>query len=316
MDKHLPPHTRGPANADETIRLVACMASDLCSVVVNSDPEEQKKHTQETLEKYKSHLKLKPNATEAIFSRSLDNFNEYTAAVGWRLDQTIARRLGALQAASASVSDADETQNLLTQDGRPADIESTMDVSLLANAPAPAAPAPEQARVRKDILSSGTQDITNAMVEGRSLNDILRVIIETIYTGIGSDHVVFALRDPKSAKMVGRFGLGDGIEELVRQFQFSLDFVPDVFHMALQKNIDILITDTGDPKILSRIPDWHRRAFSAGAFLLFPIVIKDKPFGMIYADAAKANSIEIEEDELKLLRTLRNQAVLAVRQSV
>jgi GAF domain-containing protein len=116
--------------------------------------------------------------------------------------------------------------------------------------------------------------------------------------------------------MAGRFGLGDRVDTLVAQFCFALDFVPDVFHVALQKNIDILITDTADPNIVNRIPDWYRKAFSAGAFLLFPIVIKDKPFGMIYADAAKANSIEIEEDELKLLRTLRNQAVLAVRQSV
>jgi hypothetical protein len=315
MNKHLPPHSNTPATPDETIRLVACMASDLCSVVVNSDPEEQKKRTADTLEKYQSHLKLKPNATEGIFGRSLEKFNEYTVAVGWRLDKTIARRLGALQAA-VEEADTEDAPDLQTANGPSADIERTMDVALLAKAaPSPATPPPEPARVRKDVLSGGTQDITNAMVEGRSLSDILRVIIETIYTGLGSDHVVFALRDPRSARMVGRFGLGDGIDELIRQFQFSLDFVPDVFHVALQKNIDILITDTGDPKILSRIPDWHRKAFSAGAFLVFPIVIKDKPFGMIYADVARANSITIEEDELKLLRTLRNQAVLAVRQS-
>jgi GAF domain-containing protein len=165
------------------------------------------------------------------------------------------------------------------------------------------------------VLSGGIQDITNAMVEGSSLNDILRIIIETIYTGIGFDHVIFALRDPRRAAVAGRFGLGEDIDALVRHFRFDLHFVPDVFHVSLQKNIDIFISDTGDPKIAARIPDWHRRAFTAGAFLLFPIIVKDKPFGMIYADAAGANSISIEEDEIRLLRTLRNQAVLAVRQS-
>jgi hypothetical protein len=44
-------------------------------------------------------------------------------------------------------------------------------------------------------------------------------------------------------------------------------------------------------------------------------MVRDKPFGMIYADAAGANSVTIQENEIKLLRTLRNQAVLAVRQS-
>jgi len=315
MEQELPPHSRAPATPDETIRLVACMASDLCAVVVNSDPEEQKQRTAETLEKYQSHLKFKPNATEGIFNRSLEKFNEYTVAVGWRLDRTIAQRLGALQAASEPEEVADDTPTLDITSGRAAEIEKTMDVNMLAKATAPPPPPLEQARVRKDVLSGGTQDITNAMVEGRSLNDILRIIIETIYTGIGSDHVVFALRDPRSGRMLGRFGLGDGIDALIGQFQFSLEFVPDVFHVALQKNIDILITDTGDPKIAGRIPDWYKKNFNAGAFLLFPIVIKDKPFGMIYAGVARANSITIEEDELKLLRTLRNQAVLAVRQS-
>ena len=153
------------------------------------------------------------------------------------------------------------------------------------------------------------------MVEGSSLNDILRIIIETIYTGIGFDHVIFALRDTRSAAMAGRFGLGDGIETLVEQFRFTLDFVPDVFHVAMQKNIDVLISDTGDAKIATRIPEWYRKAFSAGAFLLFPIIVKVRPFGMIYADATRANTITIEEDEIKLLCTLRNQAVLAVRQT-
>ena len=325
MNKHLPPRSNAPATPDETIRLVACMASDLCSVVVNADPDKQKKLTADTLEKYQSHLKLKPNATEGIFGRSMEKFNEYTAAVGWRLDKTIAKRLNALQAASEHEADTEDALTLPTEGRQAADIEKTMDIAVLAKVgagagavvSAPESPPPEQApmRLRKDVLSGGTQDITNAMVEGRSLNDILRVIIETIYTGMGSDHVVFALRDPKSARMMGRFGLGDDIDELIRHFQFPLEFVPDVFHVALQKNIDILITDTSDPKIVARIPEWYRKAFSSGAFVLFPIVIKDKPFGMIYADVAKPRSITIEEDELKLLRTLRNQAVLAVRQS-
>jgi len=315
MEKQLPPAGRGPLNAEETIRLVACMASDLCSVVVSSNPEEQKIGTAQTLEKYKGHLKLKPNATEHIFSRSLEQFNEYTVAAGWRLDNTIAKRLGALQVESTEAADAVGASTVKMQPDQSADIEKTMDVSVLAKASElPLAP-PEEGRVRKDVLSGGTQDITNAMVEGRSLNDILQIIIETIYTGIGSEHVVFALRDPKLGRMAGRFGLGDGVEALVSQLQFSLDFVPDVFHVALQKNVDILITDTNDPKIASRIPDWYRKAFTAGAFVLFPIVIKNKPFGLIYADVANANSITISEDELKLLRTLRNQAVLAIRQS-
>jgi len=315
MNRQLPaPGARRQAGPDETMRLIACMASDLSAAAVAGDPDEQKKLTAETLDKYKSRLKLNPKAAEAVFASSLEKFNQYTVAAGWKLDQTIVRRLGALSAPAETLrtgAEAGATAEGAQQD----EFEKTMQAGVLATAGARSPPLPEPARTAKDALSGGIQDITNAMVEGRGLNDILRIVVETIYAGIGFDHVVFALRDPRQDRMLGRFGLGEGIDALVKKFQFPLDFVPDVLHIALQKNIDIFITDTGDAKIVTRIPDWLRNAFSAGTFVLLPINVRDKPFGMIYGDAARANSISIEDDELKLLRTLRNQAVLAVRQS-
>ena len=316
MNKDLPPNTaRTRANPDETMRVIACMASDLSAAVVKGDPDEQKKRIAETLDEYKSRVKLDPNATETMFVSSLEKFNEYTVAVGWKIDQTIARRLVAVQTTSAEIVTSKNARTAPAGDAHAEAIETIIQASMSATATAPPAQPPEPARVRRDLLSGGIQDITNAMVEARSLNDILRIIIETIYMGIGFDHVIFALRDPKQGAMLGRFGLGEGIDAMVKQFRFPLDFAPDVFHIALQKHTDVFITDTGDAKIVTRIPDWYRKAFRAGTFVLFPILIKDKPFGMIYADAATANSITIQEDELKLLRTLRNQAVLAVRQS-
>jgi eukaryotic-like serine/threonine-protein kinase len=314
------PHlgARGHPNADETTRLVACMASDLSAVVVASKSEEQKKRCAETVEKYKDRLKLNPKTAEGMFIRSVEKFKEYTVAVGWKLDQNIASKLGMLEKADDETAADETTQVLQAEKSQTQNIAKTMRMESRGTPsapPGPTAPALELVRVRRDVLSGGIQDITNAMVEGSSLNDILRIIIETIYTGIGFSHVIFALRNPKREAMTGRFGLGEGIDTLVEQFHFPLNFVPDVFHVALQKNIDIFITDTSDAKIVTRIPEWFRSAFSAGAFLLFPIIVRDKPFGMIYAGAACANSVTIEEDDIKLLRTLRNQAVLAVRQS-
>ena len=313
MDKD-PPHpaTRARPSQDEAIGLIACMASELSAAVVQSDPEEQKKRSTETLEKYKDRLRLNPKAAAGMFGRSLEQFKEYTVAVGWKLDRGIAGKLGMLQEASEKTAVADATRAVRTGKLETEDSDKTMRLEFHA---ATGAPPREQARARRDVLSGGIQDITSAMVEGNSLNDVLRIIIETIYTGIGFDHVIFALHDLKRATMAGRFGLGEGVDALVEQLHFSLDYVPDVFHVALQKDIDVYISDTGDAKIATRIPDWHRKAFSAGAFLLLPIIVKDRPFGMIYADVAHANSVTIQEDEIKLLRTLRNQAVLAVRQS-
>jgi hypothetical protein len=54
---------------------------------------------------------------------------------------------------------------------------------------------------------------------------------------------------------------------------------------------------------------------NAPAFLLLPLQIKGAPFGLIYADKLQYGALELDEKELALLRTLRNQAVMAFKQS-
>ena len=103
--------------------------------------------------------------------------------------------------------------------------------------------------------------------------------------------------------------------EVAKSFKFSLAFTPDIFHAALSKGVDILISDTNDPKITARIPTWFRKGVNAGTFVIFPLTIKSNPVALIYADADRAGEIVIPEKELSLLRTLRNQAVLAIKQS-
>ncbi|OYY57970.1 MAG: hypothetical protein B7Y50_14245, partial [Hydrogenophilales bacterium 28-61-11] len=91
---------------------------------------------------------------------------------------------------------------------------------------------------------------------------------------------------------------------------------PDVFLVALQNNADILISDINEPKIAPRIPAWFSKRVAARTFVLFPIVVKGKPIGLIYADSPHPGDIAIPEKELSLLKSLRNQAVLAIRQSL
>jgi len=76
----------------------------------------------------------------------------------------------------------------------------------------------------------------------------------------------------------------------------------------------MLISDATDPKIAERLPRWHREALGAKTFAVFPLVLRGQPVAMIYADAPNAGDIVISDKELGLLRTLRNQAVLAIKQ--
>ena len=57
-------------------------------------------------------------------------------------------------------------------------------------------------------------------------------------------------------------------------------------------------------------------ATSIISFLLLPVMIQGAPKGMIYADCAETGGLQIEDAALALVRAIRNQVVMALRQSI
>jgi hypothetical protein len=136
---------------------------------------------------------------------------------------------------------------------------------------------------------------------------------------LGLQRIVFCLRDPKTETLTGRFGLGQGVETISPQFKIQLKPAPnaplDLFSAVCLKGADTLISDATVANIASRLPPWYRQSANAPAFLLLPLMLKGAPFALIYADKAQAGGIDLGEKELSLLRTLRNQAVMAFKQA-
>lgn len=164
------------------------------------------------------------------------------------------------------------------------------------------------------ILSAGIQDVTNSMVGEFKLNDILQMVLETMHRGMGFNRTLIMIRNNKLGTMVARFGFGTGINEVIPRFSFPLKFVPDVFHLSIEKGLDISIADIYALNIADKIPNWYRDAVNAPGFILLPLMLNDKAIGLFYADMLEANSLNISQQQLSLLRTLRNQAVLAIKQ--
>lgn len=166
------------------------------------------------------------------------------------------------------------------------------------------------------VMGAGIQDVTNTLVEDFKLNDVLLMVLETIYRGLGFKRAIICIRDNKLDSMVARMGLGEGVAEVIPHFRFKLGFEPDVFHLAIDKGVDIVIEDLRAASIANKIPDWYRKLVDAQSFILLPVVINKKTIGLFYADMQQANSLKLSERQLSLLRTLRNQAVLAIKQKM
>lgn len=166
------------------------------------------------------------------------------------------------------------------------------------------------------ILGAGIQDVTNSLVSDFNLNDVLQMILETIYRGVGFNRALIMIRDNKQNAMVARFGFGAGIDAALPRFRFPLTFAPDVFHLSIAKGLDIAIEDINAPNIADKIPGWYRDTVNAPCFMLLPVMVKEKAICLFYADMPQANGLNTSQQELSLLRTLRNQAVLAIKQKV
>jgi len=188
----------------------------------------------------------------------------------------------------------------------------------------PGAPAPQPVAVnvapdsagRMLALEKGISSVTSALAgDSFKLNEVLRTILQTMHAALGFRCVIFGLRDPKTGVITGRVGLGGPAAALSAQFR--VDVNPngpvDLLSVACKKAADTLISDAAADNVRTRLPTWLQREADARSFVLLPMTMKSAPFALIYADCASAGGIVLGERELSLLRTLRNQAVMAFK---
>lgn len=173
----------------------------------------------------------------------------------------------------------------------------------------------ERQKTSEKSLSDGIQDITNTLTGDFTINQVMQMIMETVYRSLEDCRVVLCLKDSKKGAITARFGYGEDTEAITRHFSIPLNYQPDVFHIAFKNNVDIHIEDTREAKIKAKIPDWYHDHIGARSFTIFPIVIKHSPIALIYIDNGKTKPISISDNQLSLLKTLRNQAILAFKSS-
>lgn len=188
------------------------------------------------------------------------------------------------------------------------------DLSAEARAASPETSS-EEALDPTSILAQGMQDLTSLILGNYQLADVLKMVAELFYRSGSFDHVLVSTLDRGSQCLVGRVAFGPGSDRLKSAFRIPLAFSPDVFHAALSKGQDILISDARADNIRGRIPPWYSQSADAHAFLLLPISINGKSVAMLYADRENA-PLQLPGQLLGLLKALRNQATLAIRQKL
>jgi uncharacterized membrane protein len=89
----------------------------------------------------------------------------------------------------------------------------------------------------------------------------------------------------------------------------------DQFGIVLSRQRDVIVEDAEASNIIRLIPEWYRKMFSAPAFIIYPIAIKETPFGHFFADKKQKGAI-LSTSQLNHMKTLRYQSILAIKQKL
>ena len=295
-----------PRTEVEKVRTAANLANELYATVLCSS-ETDKSAALNALSKRYGVLKLDPKELTAAIDQALKEIQERATTLN--LPVAHSTTLSVIRVWTGGGADQQDDQEYVGEAGEDSLLTDTHELQALEN-------AEDSAGNAQRILSAGIRDVTETLTSDFALNDLLHMVLETMYRGMGFTRTMIFVRDAKLNTMRARFGFGADIERIIPKCSFSLEFAPDVFHVAIDKGADISIENTQAANIVGRIPEWHRQAIDARSFLLLPVMLKNRALGLLYADCVRTDSAKISPEQLSLLRTLRSQVVLAFKHSV
>lgn len=308
------PPSRAVTELSHRLRWISRAANDMADILLNTDPQVAELQLEVTAKRFCKALDKTSSQVQAAITAAREKVVEMVAAMDLQLPNgaRAARLISGPQTASVSGTGTITQTDFATLTAAELHASFATQPATFDSSPPPRV---NPAQVVQ-ILAAGIQDIANAMVEDAKRSDLVRMILETMYRALNFHRIIFCLRDPKLDVITGRFGLGEGVEGVVRLFNVPMSGAgaSNLFTAICLKGADTLISDTSDPRLANRLPAWYRQSFNAPTFLVMPLLIKDKPFGLIYADKATPGGLRVDEKELALLRTLRNQGVMAFKQ--
>lgn len=298
---------RKPRSDIDRLCVAVNLANDLCSVAAITKPQDKEQSLNQLCELYEDALDIsKPMLANAL-ETGLQELSKRSGILGVNMAKS--PLLAKIQKWSGHVESAKKPA--------PADAGSLKGVVLLDAATGGDNEENDGAISRQDpeaMLEAGIQDVTNTLVEEFELNDVLQMVLETMHRSLDFRNTLIFIRDNRLEMMVARFGFGQTVDAIIPKLRFSLTFAPDVFHLAIDQGVDIVIEDVHAGNIADKIPSWFRNVADAPCFLLLPIMVNKKALGLIYADMKDANSLQMTQRQLALLRTLRNQVIIAIKQ--
>jgi serine/threonine protein kinase len=284
--------------SNESLRQLACFSNELCAITCDTEDTEQAYEELET--RYNDSLGITKDSITQLLDASIKEAEEFTRILGIDTSKvTVFDNLRKNIAREKEQTTTEANHTLSIQD-----YSSTEKTNIESKI---------QQKNQHDILVNGIAEITDSLLGEASLNEILTMVLETIYRGMGFNRVLFAIYSAKNKQVLARFGLGKGIDEITPNFRYNVDSSDNIFVSTIKIGKEYIVLDVNADEYKNKIPTWLRELTLPTTVVLYPLVVNKRCLGLIYADNDDS-SAKISMEALGFFKTLRNQASLAIQQ--
>lgn len=277
-------------NEAGVLKSIANYASDLCAAAAHTDIAKRDEAIKAISEKYQLTIAIPANRSLNFIEDAATNIVQYADMFKITPSQSpLLRRLSAVRKENNAPAAYTSQSHLMTE---------------------PERSLPPEAE-RADILKNCMTEINETLSSAVNISDAIYVIIETMYRGFEFNRVVFCMLDQSQSKMSARFGFGENIDTILENFEFKISRASDYFNIAVMRLRDVIVDDSHLPGVRDNLPGWYTKIITAPSFLIYPLLIKDKCIGLLYADK-KTSKILNNNDERDYMNILREKAVWAI----
>ncbi|TYT73585.1 HDOD domain-containing protein [Desulfobotulus mexicanus] len=253
-------------------RIVASFTYEMCNIDSFTNLRERRLKIEEIVNRYRGFIAMDAAYAESLLDNAMEQVERHARVLKIRLKNTrFDPERGSLSALLGKSVPVDMAEDEMP----PVEIQASW-------------------------ISDRILAIEKLLAEEFRLGDVLLQIITTIYKGFFFSRIAICILDKANGLMTPRFVLGDDMAEFSRMFTFPLrkDGL-DIFNKALRTGFDMVVEDTDQRDMNSRVPDWYLQAGFATSFALYPLILQKKVVGLIYVDwnreSAQLYSAEVKE---------------------
>jgi hypothetical protein len=283
-------------NETDRLRSISTISNNIAEIMDGTEGDAEKKQKVERLlGGFKGKLAGLIKSAERIIKESTADMRVYCAAYGIKLeDSELGKRLlGGLDLSRIEAGQEDAWKNFRVADAL-SDSEDSVEM----------------------IFAKGMQDVTQAISENFSINDVFRIILETMYRGVyrlGARRTVFFMRDVKERKLMVRLALGQTIHKA--GLSMTIDGKDKgIISVLLKEQKDLFIASTASEQAAPLLPEWYKNLSSEPSFLLLlPIAVNQVSLGFVMIEGPEDQGKNLMQHHLNSVRVLLNQIVIAIK---